>query len=320
MAPHLWLWNLDAELELANPGYTTPSSTTRERIARLRPWLQQLLEPGDEVLDEEGGPFPHHVGVAWCPTPHALRRLKKSGALVPEAPPVEVLRAANHRRFCATLGQVLPGARFVENMDDLRTAVEAPSISGTWLLKRSFGFAGRGQLRVAAGSLPEDARRWAEAPLRRGEGLQVEPLVERLGDFALHGQLDRDGSLRVGAPTVQRCSALGVWEGSAPAGLELLDPEREVLHEELRSVGAALHRLGYFGPFNVDAFAWRGEGGRRCFLPRCEINARYSMGWAVGMAGEGLPGRGGVNYDITLQEARDTGKRSLTFGARWKRR
>lgn len=287
MAPRLWLWNLDAELELANPGHTTPSSVIRERIARLRPWLRGLLAPGDEVLDDdEARGFDRHVGVAWCPTPHALRRLRKAGALVPEAPPVEVLRAANHRRFCASLGQTLPGGRFVEDLDALRAAVASPSVSGGWLLKRSLGFAGRGQLRVAAGALPEDARRWAEAPLRRGEGLQVEPLVERLADFALHGLLRPDGSLQVGIPTVQRCSSLGAWEGSERAGNELQEQEREALHEEFRSVGAALHRLGYFGPFNVDAFAWRGEGGR-CFQPRCEINARYTMGWAVGMSGKG---------------------------------
>ncbi|MCS6898272.1 MAG: hypothetical protein RMJ98_00760 [Myxococcales bacterium] len=284
MAPRLWLWNLDAELELASPGRTTPSSAIRERIARLRPWLQGFLAPGDEVLDDEDARgFDRYVGVAWCPTPHALRRLRKAGALVPEVPSVEVLRAANHRRFCASLGQTLPGARFVEDLDALRAAVASSSVSGSWLLKRSLGFAGRGQLRVTAGPLPDEARRWAEASLRRGEGLQVEPLVERLADFALHGLLSPDGSLQVGYPTMQRCSPLGVWEGSVLAGSELHEQEREALYKELRSVGAALHQLGYFGPFNVDAFAWRGKGGQRCFQPRCEINARYTMGWAVGM-------------------------------------
>jgi hypothetical protein len=288
MAPRLWLWNLDAEQELANPGHTTSTAATRERIRRLRPWLERLLDPGDEVLDEgrPGVMRGHYLGVAWCPTPHALRRLKQAGALVPEVPPVEVLRSANHRRFCASLGQRLPGARFVEDLDALRTTVEGTSLSGTWLLKRSLGFAGRGQLRATAGAWTEEIQRWAGAPLRCGEGLQVEPLVERLGDFAIHGLLARDGSLRIGEPTVQRCSPLGAWEGSSIAGSELLHDEREALIRELQTVAEALHRIGYFGPFNVDAFAWRGEEGRR-FQPRSEINARYSMGWAVGMAGQG---------------------------------
>ena len=40
---------------------------------------------------------------------------------------------------------------------------------------------------------------------------------------------------------------------------------------------------GYFGPFGIDGFRYRDTDGHLRFNPRSEINARYSMGWAVGM-------------------------------------
>jgi hypothetical protein len=39
---------------------------------------------------------------------------------------------------------------------------------------------------------------------------------------------------------------------------------------------------GYFGPFGIDGFRWR-WAGRTGLRPRCEINARYTIGWAIGM-------------------------------------
>jgi len=50
-------------------------------------------------------------------------------------------------------------------------------------------------------------------------------------------------------------------------------------------VGEALVRIGYFGPFGVDAYLYRrstedAEDPR--WNLRSEINARYSMGWALG--------------------------------------
>jgi hypothetical protein len=48
-------------------------------------------------------------------------------------------------------------------------------------------------------------------------------------------------------------------------------------------VAEALIRAGYFGPFGIDGYRWKDEHGTLRFNPRTDINARYSMGWAVGM-------------------------------------
>lgn len=284
-----WFLNFDAEDELARPAGYTPSAAMlgrNEALAeRIRP---SLLAPGDVLVPEGAGPVagPDFIGRAWCPTPRALKALRRAGAIPAPAPPLGVLRAVNHRYFNAVLGQTLPGALYVSSPAEVLAAVSGPSPLGVWLLKRPFGFAGRGRLKVDPGR-PGDlshARPWIEASLRAGEGLAVEPLMERLGDFALHGHLAQGGEVILGEPTLQVCDESGAWRGSARAeGGELEAAERAALALAAREAAAALREAGYFGPFNVDAYRYRGEGGEPRFNARSEINARYSMGWAVGM-------------------------------------
>jgi hypothetical protein len=272
-----WVLNLDADHELARPQGYSPSPAVLARSRELAATIEGLLFPGDVMVDDaaaRGLP-----GRAWCPTPRALELLRRAGAEAPPAPSLEVLRAVNDRRFCAALGQTLPGAAFVDRLEEVgeRVAKAAP---GGWLLKRSHGFSGTGQRRVRSGGLSEPDRRWAEASLRRG-GLQVEPLCEPIVEVSLHGFIGE--GLVIGEPTVQACTAQGAWMKSARATAEALEPsERAALREELERVAAALGEAGYFGPFGVDAYRYR-LGVDVRFNPRSEVNARYSMGWAVGM-------------------------------------
>lgn len=280
-----WLLNLDAEDELARPAGYTPSRATLARVAALAPRLRALLLPGD-VLLPDAAPAPGSLGRAWCPTPRAYKAFQSAGVPPAAAPPLAVLRAVNHRHFSAALGQGLPGARYAFTPEEVAAALASPSPTGQWLLKRPFGYAGRGRLQVdprRTGDL-DRAQPWIRASLRGGEGLQVEPLVEREGDFALHGHLARGGRLVLGEPTRQDCDASGAWSATARAAPGDLSPEeRRALLDEARRTAAALHEAGYFGPFGIDGFRWIGPSGERRFHARGEINARYSMGWATGM-------------------------------------
>jgi hypothetical protein len=47
-------------------------------------------------------------------------------------------------------------------------------------------------------------------------------------------------------------------------------------------VAIALSRAGYFGPFGVDAYCYRDRDEKIHLQPRSEINARYTMGFAIG--------------------------------------
>ncbi|AUX20490.1 hypothetical protein SOCEGT47_009620 [Sorangium cellulosum] len=290
-----WVLNFDADEELARPAGYTPRRAVADRAPELARRVSALLRPGDVVLSPElpsppappAPPASALVGRAWCPTPRALRLLRRAGVAPAEAPPLDVLRRVNHRRFCAELGQTLPGARYVVTLAELLATIAGPTPTGHWLLKRPFGFAGRGQRRVARGELLPDARPWVAAsldPASPDSGLQVEPWVERRGDFSLHGHVARGGAVRLGEPCVQRCDARGTYLGAALAGPgDLAGDERRRLVEAALEAGEALAGAGYFGPFGIDAFRWEDERGRLSWDPRCEINARYTMAWAAGM-------------------------------------
>ena len=57
------------------------------------------------------------------------------------------------------------------------------------------------------------------------------------------------------------------------------------LSTEASHVAAALASAGYFGPFGIDAYTYRGGGGSLELQLRSEINARYLDGFAIGYRG-----------------------------------
>ena len=283
--PVAWVLNLDAEDELARGGAHTPSVAMAARVKELLPRLSALMRPGDQVIwPGEAVVDRSLVGRAWCPTRWALERMERAGVRLPKSPSVEVLRRVNHRRFNHQLGQHLPGAGYAENEAELSALLaHAPEASreGSWLFKRALGYAGRGRKKCRPQELD---RSWIEASLRAGDGLQVEPWVERVLDCALHGFVSEDGTCTLGQPTIQELDSGGAWVSTtiAPPG-SLDDDEVAALRREEALTARALHHAGYFGPFGIDAFRWRDSHGALRLQPRCEINARYSMGWAVGM-------------------------------------
>ena len=278
-APVAWVLNLDAERELENPRHT-PSRSLARAMGAARERLSAALPPGDVVLDLD--PDEHARGLAgrcFCPTPSALARLERAGAEVPEAPAPEVLARVNERGFAFALHH-LEGAVRCTGEDEVGRTIARP---GRWLLKRAFGFAGRGQRKIDAGEASENDRAWIRASLRRG-ALYVEPRVDIALEVALHGMLAEDGACERGAPTVQ-LTAGGAWSESRRAAPgELSAHELARLEEAFARVARALYEAGYFGPFGIDAFRYRAEGGER-FQPLGEINARYTMAWGTGMGG-----------------------------------
>lgn len=295
-----WALNLDCEAQLQFGASYTRGPKIEAAIAMARGHLRRagLLGPHDVVvdppLDASASPPRGLEGIAWCPTPQARAALQGAGARLSASPPVAVLRRVNARSFglgiehdCEADG-LSPrfGARVVHDVDRLRSALETLA-PGPALLKRELSFAGRGHRRVlsiAGWDAPQRGHlRWAENSFADGLGLVVEPLVERLEDYAIHGALSRAGELRLGEPTLQSCDAKGVWQHSAelpssgPSALSLA--EREQLSRAAQRAAQALTEAGYFGPFNVDAFRFATPKGPR-FRALVELNARYSMGWA----------------------------------------
>jgi hypothetical protein len=282
----IWLLNFDADDELALPVGYTPSAALVNRFASLAERLLGLVPAGDVVLEEwnpaQEAPRTALEGRAFCPTPRALRVLGRAGALVPAAPPLEVLQLVNHRSFCAELGQCLPFARYVRTQAELVGTLA--SSAGPWVLKRAFGFAGRGRQRLRSNELDASVEPFVRASLDSGEGLEVEPWVTRVLDVGLHGFISKAGEVTMGEPTRQDLDERGAWMRSAPLTRGILsEAEENSLRGEAARSAEALIAAGYFGPFCIDAFRWKDRDGTMRFNPRSEINARYSMGWATGM-------------------------------------
>jgi hypothetical protein len=295
-ARYAWVLNLDADLELgaiasghagARTAYT-PKRSTREAMRAFVPRLAaSLLDPEQDVLvDEDSPPLVARglVGRAFCPTPRALRLLRRAGAEPEPHPACDVLVRVNSRAFASSLGTTLPGAVFASDEGEARAVLARPpppALSDAWRVKRNFGMTGRGQRIVAPAELTEQDIAFVRAGLSEG-GVQIEPNVSLVTEYAIHGRVDPRGALTLGLVTTQRCDARGAWVSS-----EAIAPEEAPggLEDEATRVAAALTAAGYFGPFGVDAYTYgvRGEGA--ALQPRSEINARYTMGFRIRESG-----------------------------------
>lgn len=281
----VWLLNLDAERELSSSGsYQTP----QRLAATLQPWAERaarsLLAEGDVLLEQWHPGLPGAAGAegaCWSPTPSALARLSKAGVPLPPCPPVEVLRRVCHRQFYVGLGGGAPGACFLTSAELLEQTLAARG-GAPWLFKRPFGFAGRGQRRMGA-TLSADDRRWLADSLRLG-GVLAEPWLELERELSLHGYISPDGSVRLGRVCTQRTDVWRAWLSSELLGPdELSQAQRREIFESAERAAEALSRAGYFGPFGIDAYTWRAAGGQTLLNPLGELNARYTMGYGVGM-------------------------------------
>ena len=110
----------------------------------------------------------------------------------------------------------------------------------------------------------------------------VEPLVTPTLELSLHGFIWRDARFELGRACVQQVSERGVFRGVRLAGpSELSTAELRALCERAERVARLLGAAGYFGPFGIDAYRYE-LAGQAGFCALSEINARYTMGFAVG--------------------------------------
>lgn len=283
--PAAWVLNLDADVELASGPNYAPTAAVRAAMAphveRLR---TSLLGPGDILVDETSprGIAAGREGRAFCPTSRAVALLVRAGANPLPHPSQAILREVNGRAFCAALGATLPGAAFVRDLDvAVAKLAEPPGVAKQWRVKRAFGMAGRGQRRVAPGAMSEPDRAFLRSAIASEGGVMIEPDMTIVRELGIHGVVAEDGSHRLGQLVAQTCDAHGQWLGTALAEDVGAESAETIAHEAER-VATALAAARYFGPFGVDAYLYRDLAGAIGLQPRSEINARYSMGFAVG--------------------------------------
>ena len=215
--------------------------------ASCRQLAASLLDPEQDLLvDEDSPPLIARgmVGRAFCPTPRALRLLRRAGAEPEPHPECDVLVRVNARAFASSLGTTLPGAAFVAHEVEARARLGTPpppELSEAWRVKRNFGMAGRGQRVVVP--VPAD---------RGGHGLRARGPPGGWGaDRARCRHRGRAGDprarsrrvarLTLGPVVKQRCDARGAWVSSERMPSEQAPPE---LPREAERVAAALTRSG----------------------------------------------------------------------------
>jgi len=277
-----WVLNLDAELELSRLNFEYVARTKLlQQLAIHGQGSRALLGPEDVLLEPGStSQLDGFVGRAWCPTPLACKRISAAGVQPEPHPEAAVLRCVNHRLFAHQAGGGLPEQGYFTQrapLEELLRRAERP-----WLLKRPLSFAGRGQQRFY-GQISDKQWSWLDLSLAR-DGLIAEPLVTIVMEVSLHGFVWQSGRYELGRACVQQVSDRGVFRGVrlARAG-ELQPAEAAALHERAEAVAGLLHAAGYFGPFGIDGYRYR-VGDAPAFCALSEINARYTMGFAVGFS------------------------------------
>lgn len=281
-AKRVWHLNFDADVELADGASWKADPAMRSRFGELAARAEGLVPDGDARLDD-GEDFGGARGYSFMPTASSRAALVAKSAKPVDAPDVSVLRAVNSREACASIGERLSGARWAKSVREVEEALANAAPGSPWRARSPWGFSGRGNVAVSGSGLRENERRWIERVCTTYGGVEFVPWVERLADFGLHGYVDASGLVTLGEPTVQRCSPSGTWISTERADDDdFATGERDALVESAKRCARFLIESGYFGPFGIDAFRWR-EGRNEHFHALCDLNARYSMGWGVGM-------------------------------------
>jgi hypothetical protein len=279
MTKFAWVLNLDAELELARLQYEyVPRLKLQAQLAEFGQGARALLGPHDVLVEPGTSGLRGFVGRAWCPTPRALAQLSGAGAHPEPHPDAHVVRRVNHRLFAFELGGGLPGQQYFTARAPLESLLR--SDGRRWLAKRPLSFAGRGQMRFY-GEITDKQWSWLDVSLAQ-DGLIVEPLVTPTLEVSLHGFVWRNGRFQLGRACVQEVSDRGVFRRvRLAAEAELSRDELSALAQRTEAAAVALHQAHYFGPFGVDGYRYA-LGSHAGFCALSEINARYTMGFAVG--------------------------------------
>lgn len=291
-----WVLNLDAEHELEAARSYAPTLHLREIVAReSRRLIGTLVGPNDVVVTDEdvtrGTETARRArgleGLAWSPTPRALATLRAVGARPVATPDVSVLRTVNARPFAALVREPLALDSFdkhvVTTLEDVLARLARPAVDG-WLVRRTFGAAGRGRRRIASGAPSSAEQAWIVAGLRLGP-LVIEPWVTVTTEYTRSAWVHVDGHVSISPPCFQRTTEHGAWTSTERAPVGDVSREDDArLEEAVQRVGDALARSGYFGPFGIDAYRHRVPGSTATVLnPLSEINARFTMDWATAM-------------------------------------
>jgi hypothetical protein len=272
-----FILNLDAEHELeAGARWTIPTALA----ARLDALAHEARLPEGGVLVHPGAEIPRGTEARlWCPTPRAVAAARRAGLVLPDTPPIEVVRRVNERGFAAELsrGELEPTG-IATRLEDVIDFVARPSPTGRWRLKKGLGAAGRGQRTITSGALSAEDCGWARRALGLAP-LYLEPEIGIEKELCVYGWARRGRGVELTGFRAQTTDGRGRFLRSGRIEAEDCLGFATPLGSAAERVGQALLDAGYHGPFGIDAYVHRTPRGARVLRSVSEINARYCMGW-----------------------------------------
>lgn len=223
------------------------------------------------------------VRLSACPwgwTENAATAFQNVNAAM-QHPPLPAVRTVNSRRIVhdelTQFGCGIPQSRFCSTADECAVVIREGR-GRPFVVKPAFGSAGFGFIHTSSAGLTsfqlEAVRRTIE---RTGEGVSVEPWLNRVGDLSTSGTVTASGEFR----DISVHRTLNNRAGAFFAVLlrrddPLLRPWRTRLIETARAAATVAARQGYFGPMGLDSLLWS-DGSQIHLAPVIEINARYTM-------------------------------------------
>lgn len=309
----LFIFNPDCELAIAGGGkfYTPPSNivTMIEELAFLPAWMGEEgdyvlmpMLPDDDFLDSVVRPLSCPVKAIteaklstigkvdvqpWGLSPKMCHWLAKRGWGQEWYPAQkEWYSRKTARSVLLHLAKLLPNieARIVPRVCYTLEELTVYTGKGMWIAKAPWSSSGKGLLVFQSTPTAKECE-WMTGVLHRQGYLMLEPLLDKIVDFALEFQATDKGICFVGWSlfhTGQHGEYMGNFVGSQDAIVVQLAKfiDLETLMRLPKVLASALETLlpEYRGYLGVDMMIYRDEEGNIKIQPCVEINLRYNMG------------------------------------------
>lgn len=233
------------------------------------------------------------------------KRLVHPGAPLPQR--ARTAKAVNRKSFAAGLL-----AQLVDELNDHRLCTRDSvgrvhhSPDSAWqdvlqrwerrertVIKADHGTSGRNMIRLRDDDDLPIVQAWLKNAFRHQPAVVIEPWLDRVADLSVLSRIDEAGDVQHLGVTRFLSDIRGQYRGAVVGKPTFgLSPElvrsfhdhgrdpgwvERTLRNAAQTAGAALHRMGYAGPFGVDAFLHRVDGDIK-LRPLVEVNSRYTMG------------------------------------------
>lgn len=189
------------------------------------------------------------------------------------------------------------------------------------VVKADHGTSGRNMIRLRDDDDLPIVQAWLRNAFRHQPAVVIEPWLDRVADLSVLSRVDESGDVQHLGITRFLSDIRGQYRGAVVGKPTFgLSPELvrsfhdhgrdpgwvdRTLRKAAHTAGAALHNMGYTGPFGVDAFLHRVDGDIK-LRPLVEVNSRYTMGnISLGLSQQLARGSNGYWWIVRVADVGD---------------